>query len=302
MMISRLALLLASCTLLFAQKDLGRVMPEAPVLRVVGLGDFGSGNEHQRAVARAMAKRHSQEPFDLGISLGDNFYRCGVHGVNDSTWDKRWEELYTPLGIPFYTSLGNHDYGNPPVICPGHRGSPEVEIKRSEQSQSWRMPGRYYTFVAGPARFFAIDTEGWSTAQLAWLTEKLQSTRNESGVTWRVVYGHHPMYTSGVHLNERRIGALRRQLAPLFKATGVDVFIAGHDHDMEHLRADGIEYLISGAGGAKLRKVKRAVPQSLFHATKFGFLDLTLDAHTFTAKFLDTDLVSLEEPVAQIAK
>ncbi|MEO5924949.1 MAG: metallophosphoesterase [Bryobacteraceae bacterium] len=298
----RLTLLLASCATLFAQKDLGRILPESKVLRVVGLGDFGSGNNNQRAVARAMAHRHEQEPFQLGISLGDNFYRCGVNSVNDATWDKRWEELYTPLGIPFYTSLGNHDYGNPPVICPGRRSSAQTEIDRSELSQSWRMPARYYTYLAGPVRFFALDTEGWTAEQLAWLTSALKTTQGEPGVHWRVVYGHHPMFTSGVHLNQRRIGALRRQLTPLFKETGVDVYIAGHDHDMEHLRAEGLEFLINGAGGANLRKIKKAQPQSVFHATTFGFLDLTIDEHSLVAKFLDTNLVSLENPTTEIRK
>jgi hypothetical protein len=75
-------------------------------------------------------------------------------------WTARWEELYTPLGIPFYASLGNHHYGHPPVICPAGKGSPDAEVAYSEHSKSWRLPSRYYTFVAGAARFFAIDTEG----------------------------------------------------------------------------------------------------------------------------------------------
>lgn len=285
-----------------AQKDLGRVFPEKQTLHVVALGDFGSGNSHQAAVAHAMATRNEQDPFDIGISLGDNFYRCGVRTVHDSKWETRWEDLYTPLGIPFYTSLGNHDYGHPPIICPEERASPAAEIAFTEHSKSWRMPARYYTFIAGPVRFFAIDTEGWSNAQFEWLKAELEATENEPGVTWRIVYGHHPMYTSGVHLNQRRIAVLRRKLAPLFKKTNVDLYIAGHDHDMEHLRADGIEYLICGAGGAHLRAVRHPQPQSLFHATTFGFLDITIDDHQLNAKFRDTNLKSLESPEAQITK
>jgi hypothetical protein len=203
------ALCLCTLSAVYAQQDLGRIAPERP-LHVVALGDFGSGNANQAAVARAMSERNQQARFDLGISLGDNFYRCGVRSTSTPFWKDRWEDLYTPLGIPFYASLGNHDYGHPSVICPAEKASPEAEIAYSEHSKSWRMPARYYTFVAGPARFFAIDTEGWSEKQLSWLKKKLQETRGEPGVNWRIVYGHHPMYTSGVHLNERRIGELRR--------------------------------------------------------------------------------------------
>ena len=293
--------LLAFSIAAFAQPDLGRVLPEQP-LHVAALGDFGSGDRNQAAVAHAMAQRNREIRFDMGIGLGDNFYRCGVRSANAPLWKLRWEDLYTPLGIPFYTSLGNHDYGHPPVICPAEKASPEAEIAYSEHSKSWRMPARYYTFVAGPVRFFAIDTEGWSDEQYSWLKKKLQDTRHESGVSWRIVYGHHPMYTSGVHLNERRIGELRRELAPILKEAEVDFYIAGHDHDMEHLEAGGVEYLICGAGGAHLRAVRHAVPQSVFHATTFGFLDLVVDAHKVTAQFFDTKLNSVENPALVVSK
>lgn len=285
-----------------AQRDLGRVLPEKHALHLVALGDFGSGNQHQAAVAKAMAKRNAEAPFDLGISLGDNFYRCGIRGTSDSIWKTRWEDLYTPLGIPFFTSLGNHDYAHPPIICPGQAASPAAEVAYTEHSKSWRMPARYYTFIAGPVRFFALDTEGWTGDQLNWLKEVLPATMNEPKVKWRIVYGHHPMYTSGVHLNERRIAVLRKELAPLFEKTKVDLYIAGHDHDMEHLRADGIEYLICGAGGANLRAVRHVEAQSLFHATTFGFLDVAIDEHSLAAQFLDTKLKSVEEPELQLKK
>jgi tartrate-resistant acid phosphatase type 5 len=293
---------LFGCGSLVAQKDLGRVFPDKPVLHVVALGDFGSGNVHQIAVAHAMARRNVAARFDLGISLGDNFYRCGVHNDTDRLWTSRWEDLYTPLGIPFYASLGNHDYGHPPIVCPEQRASPKAEVAYTEHSKSWRMPARYYTYLAGPVRFFAIDTEGWSDAELDWLTKALEETQHEPGVEWRIVYGHHPMYTSGVHLNERRIAVLRRELAPLFHQTHVDLYIAGHDHDMEHLRTGGIEYLICGAGGAHLRAVRHQQPESLFHATTYGFLDITIDEHRLRAMFLNTDLKPLERPEMQIEK
>lgn len=298
----RSATLLVTCLgSLHAQQDLGRVIADKPV-HILAFGDFGTGDGNQKSVAKAMAARHAQTRFDFGITLGDNFYRCGVKSAQDPIWKTRWEDLYAPLRIPFYASLGNHDYGHPWIICPAHAASPDAEVERTKFSASWRMPARYYTYLAGPARFFAIDTEGWSEAQFEWLKRELLKARNEPGVRWRIVYGHHPIYTSGVHLNERRIGALRRELTPLFKETGVDLYIAGHDHDMEHLHAADVEYLIAGGGGAKSRKVRHPEPESLFHATEYGFLDLTVDEHTLTAKFLDTKLASLEHPEVQLSK
>jgi tartrate-resistant acid phosphatase type 5 len=279
------------------QRDAGRVLPAGQPLHVVAFGDFGSGNSHQAAVARAITQRNSNQRFDLGITMGDNFYFCGVRSVDDPKWKSRWEDFYTPLGFPFYAALGNHDYGNPPIVCPFERGSPDAEVAYTAHSKSWRMPARYYTFKAGPVLFIAIDTEGWSAEQLAWIQATLTASAGDPDIKWRIVYGHHPIYTSGVHLNERRISVLRAQLLPVLKAAQVDAYICGHDHDLEHLRSDGMEFLICGGGGARLHGfVGAREPVSISSATKYAFLDLVIDAHKFTAQFLDINLHSLENP------
>jgi tartrate-resistant acid phosphatase type 5 len=279
------------------QRDAGRVLPSRQPLHVVAFGDYGTGSSNQAAIARAIAQRNSSQHFDLGITLGDNFYFCGVRSVDDPKWKSRWEDFYTPLGFPFYATLGNHDYGHPPVICPMQGSSPDAEVAYTAHSKSWRMPARYYTFKAGPVLFIAIDTEGWSTEQLAWIKATLAASANDPDIKWRVVYGHHPIYTSGVHLNERRISVLRAQLLPVLKAAHVDAYICGHDHDLEHLRAEGMEFLICGGGGAKLRSFAgRRQPISVSSASKYAFLDLVIDDHKFTAQFLDTSLHSLENP------
>jgi tartrate-resistant acid phosphatase type 5 len=278
-----------------AQIDLGRVLPADRPLHIVAFGDFGSGEPGQLEVAQAIARRHAQAPFTFGITMGDNFYRCGVRSVHDPKWKTRWEDLYTPLGILFYAALGNHDYGHPPVVCPAGGASADAEVERTKLSASWRLPARYYTYAAGPVRFIAIDTEGWSGKQFDWIKYTLEATANEPGIRWRIVYGHHPMYTSGVHLNERRIGELRRELFPVLKAAGVDVYIAGHDHDMERLKVEGMDMLIAGSGGAELRKVRHQEADSIFAAKSYGFLDIEVTADHIAAQFYDPDLRTLEK-------
>ena len=297
----RLLFLVALPTLsLLAQENLGRVVPADRPLHVVAFGDYGTGSRNQIDVAHAIARRAEQQPFDFGLTMGDNFYRCGVRSLSDSKWKTRWEDLYTPLGIPFYASLGNHDYGHPPVICPAEHASPDVEVEYSKHSPSWRMPARYYSFTAGPVLFIAIDTEGWSRKQLDWIKQTLADSQNDPAIKWRIVYGHHPMMTSGVHLNERRIGELREVLLPVLKEAKVDVYICGHDHDMEHLRSDGMEFFICGGGGAELRKFHGKKPASVFQAVKYGFLDLRIDEHSIAVQFFDTHLEPLETPMATL--
>jgi tartrate-resistant acid phosphatase type 5 len=86
------------------------------------------------------------------------------------------------------------------------------------------------------------------------------------------------------------------------KEAHVDLYICGHDHDLEHLRGEGIEFLICGGGGAKLRGFWHKDPMSVFTDSTHAFLDIVIDAHKVTAQFLDVNLNSLESPIMAVTK
>jgi len=246
-------------------------------IHVLAFGDFGNGSEEQRRTAAAMRRSHQEHPFDLGLTLGDNFYERGMSGLSDPRWSSQWEDLYGPLGIRFYPVLGNHDWKN--------ADSPAAEILYSGQSSSWAMPALYYTFVAGPVQFFAIDTEGISEAQLLWLRQEL----DRSTARWKVVYGHHPIYSAGHHgdtvaLVEKLLPVLRRR---------ADVYLCGHDHDLQHLREDGgVHFFVAGGGGAKTR-APHTDPRSLFAQESHGFAILDADDSSLTVRFVGEDSTDL---------
>ena len=62
------------------------------------------------------------------------------------------------------------------------------------------------------------------------------------------------------------------------------------------MRADGIDFKISGGGGAHLRSMGRRGPHSVFAKTAFGFTELIIDDHELTARVFDTNLNLLEDP------
>src|SRR5687767_6878960 len=155
--------------------------PEGWPVRVLAFGDFGDGSAAQKQVAATMLTYHAQRRFDFAVTLGDNFYSTGMESPDDARWKTWWSDLYDPLRIPFYATLGNHDWGQP--------NSPAAEIVFSQKSPSWRMPSAYYTFTAGAAQFFALDTDVISEKQLLWLTDALDA----STARWKIVYGHHPI-------------------------------------------------------------------------------------------------------------
>ena len=45
---------------------------KAPILRFISVADTGTGDRGQYSVAKAMARYHRQNPFDLAILAGDN--------------------------------------------------------------------------------------------------------------------------------------------------------------------------------------------------------------------------------------
>jgi hypothetical protein len=163
--------------------------------------------------------------------MGDNMYG----GESERDFQKKFETPYKPVldkGIKFYASLGNHDSTNQKMYKP------------------FNMSGeRYYTFKPKEGiRFFALDSNYMDRTQLQWLEKELAA----SGSDWKIVYFHHPIYSSGGRHGSDT--ALRDQLEPLFLKYGVDIVLSGHEHFYERLKPQkGIHYFISGGAG----KVRR---------------------------------------------
>jgi hypothetical protein len=139
----------------------------------------------------------------------------------------------------FYPTLGNHDWltksGNPPLPHP--------------YLDYFTLPGneRYYNFVRGPVEFFALDSnsnepDGRSSTsiQATWLQNQLTT----SNAPWKLVYMHHPPYSSSaVHGPEIEMQWPYQD----WDATAV---LAGHDHTYERIIQEEFLYFVNGLGGA----------------------------------------------------
>jgi len=251
--------------------------PRDARVRVLAFGDFGDGGANQRRVAEAMLRAHRQRGFDFGLTLGDNFYDVGLRSPDDPRWQTWWEDMYRPLGLRIWATLGNHDWGDP--------DSPAAQILRTQKSSSWRLPAPYYTFSAGPAQFFALDTNDVSEAQLLWLRDALLA----SAARWKVVYGHHPIYSAGVHQDNE---VLKSRLLPVLR-NRADIYLAGHDHDLQHLAPDGgVHFFVSGCGGKSLRE-PTPMANSLFAAAAYAFTVLEVENRRLRIVYLDTGLREL---------
>lgn len=169
--------------------------------------------------------------------LGDNNYGDGSH----ESYRDRFEVPFKPLldaDVKFYAALGNHDPGpqwNYPLFNMGGH--------------------RYYTFErkSGPApplvgervQFFAVDTVNLDADEMIWVDRQL----SESKADWKIVYLHHPLYSSGRYAASS--AAFGRTLEQTFIEHEVDVVFAGHEHFYERLKPQsGVMYFVNGAAGS----------------------------------------------------
>lgn len=253
------------------------------MITFLAFGDFGARTSIREENVRRMRGFMEQNRVDAILSLGDNFYNYGVKSVQDPQWQD-YEQTYHPLACPFYAVLGNHDY----------LGDIQAQIGYAAFSRNthWKMPSRYYdqVFTSGEesVHVFFLDTFTLcphesrlnsvamgmlhfdvlfgqkDLEQYRWLERGL----GQSNATWKVVVGHYPVFSHGHHGNTDELVG---DLLPLLKRHHVDFYLSGHDHDLEFMRKDEINFIVSGTGCS-------SNPVSLSHQsiyasdqTTFGF-------------------------------
>ena len=218
-----------------ATTPLGQRPPDdQPDLRLAVVGDVGTGATDAYAVAASMERAGTSDPFDALVLLGDNVYPDGDPTRLEATVFAPYGPVLD-AGAELLAVLGNHDAGF-----------------ADAQAAALGMPGRWYSRTIGDVLFVALDsTDPENPAQLAWLKTTLDSAR----ARWIVVALHHPPFSAGVHGSDEET---RELFVPLFEAHGVDLVLAGHDHDYQRSVAiGGVTYVVSGAG-AKVRNTGRA--------------------------------------------
>ncbi len=334
-------------------------LPAAPALastepvRFIAIGDQGAGNADQAKVAAAMQTVCARHGCDFVISLGDNIYEVGVSDPYDPQFETKYENVYAGLGLPWYMSLGNHDVSYDPVLQSeaGHATGPLAEEASSvgaghwyesgnhqvayahrtdRLSDNWNMPARYYTFDAGPAQFFALDTntlmyfgqpfppnlDSEILAQEAWIEEEL----GDSEATWKLSFGHHPYRSNGRHGNAGSYeGAPGTPVAGVYVKEfyerhicgKVDLILAGHDHDLEWLlpvdSCGSTEFIVSGAGSKERALENHGQPGPYFlseasdayfsRGEVLGFFWIEIDGATLTGRAFDGDANLLYERI-----
>ena len=293
--------------------DIG--VPPVQVTRVAILGDVGKANDGQARVAAALTDACAHfGGCEFALLLGDNIYDSGAEDADDPQWQTKFEIPYADVDMPFYATLGNHDYGAPPILqdfaagigIDPTRGQAQLDYARRQNK--FRMPASFYRFSAGPVEFVSLNTASLFWRDLGFIEditgfamindaqeEILPQWAQEPLAPWRIAFGHHPYFSNGRHGNA---GTYDFVFIPGLPGSGTgilefmdrhvvgefDVYLAGHDHNLQDLGAErGTQLFVSGAG-ASSRPLQGMNPVE-YESEALGFfiLEATEERLTFRA-------------------
>jgi tartrate-resistant acid phosphatase type 5 len=260
-------------------------------LNFIAMGDWGrNGADHQKQVAAQMGITAADLKAQFVISTGDNFYPSGVISEHDPLFKYSFEDIYTAFSLQWdwYPVLGNHDY----------KSNPDAQVAYSKISRRWKMPARYYAkkfpinedqsqqvlivfMDTNPliSEFYSNSEYGPNvkgqdtTLQKKWLNKVLSDPSPD--IKWKIVVGHHPMFTGGSRTNTYDTKAIRNSLKPILDKYGVDVYLSGHEHSLQYIKPSGkTHYFISGAASEKTPV--RLIEDMEMAASAYGFMTFSI--------------------------
>ncbi len=238
------------------------------------LGDYGrQGTWNQTQVAMLMGEQAAHLSPQFVIATGDNFYPNGLNSTEDSLFYQSFQSVYThkSLQVPFHTVLGNHDYGDGFEYCENDASSPcergplhILSARLTERDSRWHCERSYTeSYLDGLVEFFFIDTSpfivdyfnrSWAKYSGGIIEQdfelqlkEIETRLTSSTALWKIVVGHHPPRSNGVHGNNSEI---MHNIEPLMEKHQVSAYFAGHDHNLEHIyvKEKRLNIFISGGG------------------------------------------------------
>ncbi len=294
------------CINLFGQSDSIKnklnLTVDKTAFNFIAMGDWGrQGTNHQVEVANQMGITGEQTDTKFYMILGDNFYESGVQSVTDKQWKTSFEDVYTAPALQrdWYVVLGNHDY----------KGNPQAEIDYHKIDKRWNMPARYYSKkfainndTTKQVLFVFLDTSPFidsyyssgehddvktqdTAMQRKWLETILSDS--SSNIKWRIVCGHHPLYTGGKRMKTKETKQLNNLLKPIFDHYKVDAYICGHEHNLQYIKPAGTtHYFVSGAG-SELTPTIVFPNDGKFGVSENGFMVFSVLPNSLTAQIVD---------------
>lgn len=276
----------------------------AQELRFVAVGDWGDDDTEQYDIADAMGEWCQIHGCEFIISTGDNFYSEGVTSAESSRFDTTWKDVYTHPAIGdlvWYICTGNHDHGG------DDDGREWFQVEYGDNEPRWYYPDITYSItktagMSSTVKFIFIDTQSLrhNKNNPEEMLEYLEGELQDPEPIWKFVVGHHPGFSCGRYTGS---GTIRGDVITLMKQYNADIYLSGHDHNMEHYQEEtgGIDHFLTGGGGRVLYPYERQNEQYMENlggilrhfSESHGFAYFIIDDFSIKVEYVDENLNSL---------
>jgi hypothetical protein len=241
--------------------------------RFVAYGDmrFAERESYGQVIANAKARQEiidqiARESPAFLVTTGDFVFR-GFHTEDWSYFDRAIQPL-RDRAVQIFPAIGNHEVGPfPPLKDSTFKPFQEIENETKEAIASRGLANYHKEFPSIPRNpwysvryancYFIIldselDDEKSNAKQEQWITAQLKSMPPEIDHIFVVL--HRPPYTvltDAVHKPRAPQVALRQLLEGRQPGSRAHIIVvAGHVHNYERYRHGGVDYIVSGGGGA----------------------------------------------------
>jgi hypothetical protein len=242
--------------------------------RGANVGDYGYDNSKEYDVSQ-MIKKWSP---DYVTTVGDNNQ---LDGGGWSHYDRVVGKYYQRfIGSykgsygsgagstnKFFPAMGNHDWDD--GLATVHK-------------DYYTLPNneRYYDVRKGSIHFFIVssdprepDGRSSSSKQAQWIKSKMLA----SSAPFKVVIMHHPPYSSSSSYSSTMRWPLRDW--------GADLVLSGHQHSYERLSANGIPYVVNGAGGTTVSFGSTDAHSVVRNSSDVGALLISANEYAMTVQY-----------------
>ena len=210
-------------------------------------------------VARqALVRKIAEEKPNLLLLSGDLPFHGG--DANDYAVYQQETEPWRQKGIRILPALGNHE-----LYDPRDRNGCAHCLENWWNAFPELRGRRWYSVRFGESYIITLDSNmdlTGGSAQSQWLARQLKEL--PESVRYVFISLHHPPIADPVFLRDSHDArpneeALARQLdAAAGQIKAKIVVIAGHIHNYERFQRGGVDYLVSGGGGARPYRVSRS--------------------------------------------
>ena len=201
------------------------------------LGDSRGGHNIHKTLLKIAKQWNAQ----LVINTGDII----THPGHPQEWSDFWK-IVGKQPFPYLLTVGNHD----------------VDSKQTEEmwKKQVNLPGNelYYSYEKDDTLFVILDSmipgeeKRITGKQWRWL----KKTLNPKKYKYQFVFLHHPLFTEPNFKHHKssldQYPNHRDKLHKLMVQKKVTAVFVGHEHTYHRMKKNGINYIITGGGGAIL--------------------------------------------------